>query len=163
MTKPSKDKVNEFPELQPGDILLYSSGLLGWLIRLRTWGEVSHVEVYAGEGRSMASRAHGPRLYPLNIMGLRRVMRPARAFNFAQGWNWFLSVADKLPYGYLDLLNFYGIHARTKGLICSQFADLFFWHCDLDLFSPRYSAGTICPRDFETLSPLLAREIWSYQ
>lgn len=164
MIIPSKDKVNAFPELQPGDILLYGGGIFpGAVIRFRTWSDVEHVEVYAGNGRSLASRSEGPREYPLRIMGLRRVIRPVAPFKFANGRAWFDAVASKLPYGYFDLAEFYKIDIHTRGLICSQFVDLFFQNCGLPLFNLNYPAGAVCPRDYETLSPIVALEIWSWK
>jgi len=154
-------KANPLPELQPGDILLYGGGLIGWLIELRTWSDVSHVEIYIGNGRSLASRAHGPREYPMNIMGLRRVIRPVAPFVLSGGLAWFEDIASRLPYGYFDLARFYLINVPTRGLICSEFADLFFRKCLLPLFNPKYPEGAVCPRDYETLSPLLAKQIWS--
>lgn len=164
MVKPSTDAVNRFPELQPGDILLYGGGsLVRWLIQFRTWSDVAHVEIYRGGGRSLASRSDGPRLYPLDIMGLRRVIRPGGPFDFQAGLDWFLSKASHLPYGYFDLARFYLVNIPTKGLICSEFTDLFFQKCGLPLFNLNYPEGAVCPRDFETLSPRLATQIWSWR
>jgi hypothetical protein len=161
--KPSRDKINRFPELQPGDILLYGDGsLLSWLIRLRTWSDVSHVEVYIGGGRVLASRAQGPREYALRFLGLRRVVRP-HVRDIDGGLNWFCAVASKLPYGFFDLARFYLIDINTNGLICSEFVDIFFQKCGLMLFNPNYPEGAVCPRDFEILSPSLAKQIWSWK
>lgn len=160
----SKEKINSFPELQPGDILLYGGGFFpGAFIRFRTWSDVSHVEIYAGNGRSMASRSEGPREYPLRVLGLRRVIRPVADFDFKAGRDWFENVACRLPYGYADLLRFYLINVPTKGLICSEFGDLFFQKCRLPLFNLNYPEGAVCPRDFQTLSPILAKQIWSWK
>jgi hypothetical protein len=164
MKKPSLEKVNAFPELIPGDILLYGdNSLLSWLIRFRTWSDVSHVEVYAGNGRTLAARVHGVREYPLSVLGLRRVIRPVELFHFAAGLQWFEASACKLPYGYADLARFYLLNVPTKGLICSEFVDLFFRHCWLALFNLNYPEGAVCPRDFETLSPYVAEQIWSWE
>jgi len=160
---PDAKQIDAFPELQTGDILLYGGGFIGRLIQLRTWSDVSHVEIYIGEGRSVASRSDGPRICPLRILGLRRVVRPVASFDLTGGMAWFCSVADKLPYGYTDLLRFYLINIPTKGLICSEFADLFFQKCGLPFFNLNYPEGAVCPRDFELLSPLLAEQIWSWQ
>ena len=43
--------------LLPGDVMLYRpSGVFGWLIRVKTWHPISHVEVHCGGGQSFASR-----------------------------------------------------------------------------------------------------------
>lgn len=158
-----KNSLANFPELQAGDILLYGGGFVGRLIQFRTWSDVSHVEIYAGKLRVLASRSEGPREYLFRADGIRRVIRPVASFDFEKGRQWFDTTASKLPYGYFDLARFYLIDIQTKGLICSEFADKFFNHCDLDLFNPRYPEGAVCPRDYETLAPTLALQVWSSQ
>jgi hypothetical protein len=158
---PPTENDNPIPELQPGDILLYGGGLVGRLIQFRTWSDVSHVEIYAGNGTALASRAEGPRSYPVRVLGLRRVIRPAAPFNFSKGLEYFHTTASRLPYGWLDLARFYLVNIPTKGLICSEFADYFFQACGLPLFNTDYPEGAVCPRDYETLSPLLAKQVWS--
>ena len=162
MKAPTKDKVNAFPELEPGDILLYGGGFIGALIQFRTWSDVSHVEVYVGNGLTVSSRAEGPDVYTLRVAGLRRVIRPLASLNFEAGLKWLRKV-DHLPYGYADLLRFYLINIPTRGLICSEMADLFFQACGLPLFNTQYPEGAVCPRDYELLSPLLAKQIWSWR
>jgi len=155
--------VNDFPELQPGDILLYGDrSLLSWAIRFRTWSDVSHIEVYVGDGRSVASRSSGVAKYSLRIDGLRRVYRPKAGFDFPKGMAWFATVAGT-KYGWLDLFRFYGSNAPTKGLICSEFADLLFRNCGVPLFNTNYPEGAVCPGDYEKISDLLVDEIWSWK
>ena len=159
--KLTADKVNNFPELQPGDILLYGDHTpLSWAIRFRTWADVSHVEVYVGNGRSIAARSDGFKKYPLRMSGLRRVIRPIVPFNFEKGMKWF-SFVQGTKYGWLDLLRFYLVKIPTRGWICSQSADLFFRNCSLPLFNTHYPSGEVCPGDFEKISDLIARQIWS--
>jgi len=155
---------NPIPLLQPGDILLYGdSSPLSWAIRFRTWSDVSHVEIYAGDLHSLASRREGVNQYPMRVDGLRRVMRPAAPFDFTAGLKWFYDQAGGTPYGWLDLWRFYGIDVETKGWICSEFADYFFQNCGLPLFNLDYPEGAVCPRDYELLAPSLAKEIWSWK
>jgi hypothetical protein len=146
----SREKINSFPELRSGDVLLYGGrDLVSRLIQFRTWSDVAHVEIYAGEGRSVASRnGIGVDLYPLRSSGLKRVLRPRRALDWESGMHWFYQVQGS-PYGWFDLLRFYSIKAKSDGFICSQFADLFLRHCRLYAFNWNYNAGAICPRDFE--------------
>jgi hypothetical protein len=159
-----------FPDdLQRGDILLYGDdsfsvgGLLGRLIRFRTWADVSHVEIYAGNGKSLASRADGPSLNDFYADHLRYVIRPTAPFDWDKGMAWFTNYADKLPYGVADLFRFYNLPVTSSGLICSQFADLYFQQCGLYLFNPNYPAGSVSPRDYELLSPMLARQVYCWQ
>ncbi len=165
----SSPPANPIPPLQPGDILLYGGGVIGALIQFRTWSDVSHVEVYAGiepvslASQSVASRSDGVDEYPFRADGLRRILRPVAPFNFVAGLKWFDAQAHRTPYGYADLARFYLINISTKGLICSEFADLFFQACGLPLFNTDYPEGAVCPRDYETLSPLLVKQIWSWK
>ena len=82
---PVATNTDDFPELEPGDILLYGGrGLVDRLIQFRTWSDVSHIEIYVGEGRSVASRnGIGVGKYPLRLPeGIRRVYRLKNKFNF---------------------------------------------------------------------------------
>lgn len=157
------------PDLQPGDILLYGGrDLVSRLIQFRTWSDVSHVEIHVGGGFSVASRnGHGVGRYPLRTQGLRRVYRPhgfmgAPAFDFDAAMRWFATV-DKTPYGWADLLRFYLIDIPTKGLICSEFGDLWFRNGRLPLFNIYYPEGAVCPGDYEKISSLLVVQIWSWK
>ena len=154
--------INDFPQLQPGDILLYGGrDLVSRLIQFRTWSDVSHIEIYADAGRSVASRnGIGVGQYPLRVAGLRRVYRPKVAFDFSAALKWFATV-DGTKYGWADLLRFYLIDVPTTGLICSEFADLWFRNGGLPLFNTNYPEGAVCPGDFEKISDLLVEEIWS--
>ena len=156
--------INDFPELMPGDILLYGgTDLVSRLIQFRTWSDVSHIEVYVGDGRSVASRnGVGVGKYELRVDGLRRVYRPKLIPDFAKGITWFATV-DGTKYGWADLLRFYLIDVPTEGLICSEFGDLFFRNCDLPLFNTNYPEGAVCPGDYEKISDLLVEEIWSWK
>jgi hypothetical protein len=155
--------LSTFPDLQPGDVLLYGgSDIVSRLIQFRTWSDVSHVEIYAGGLRSIASRnGAGVGQYLFRADGLRYVLRPI-AFvpeQFAQGMIWFKSV-DGQPYNWGDLLRFYLINVPTHGFICSQFGAAFFTAAKAPLFSLDYYDGDICPSDF-LVTPLLKR-IWVY-
>lgn len=80
-------------ELQPGDILLYSpSSLVGWLIAIKTWTMLSHVECYIGGGRVIAARLEGVNTYRERIdkylSYVRRPTMPAGVvFDSAGAWN----------------------------------------------------------------------------
>ena len=63
--------------LLPGDCLLYSSGgPLPWVIKLKTWSPVSHVEVYRGACESFAARAPGVDTFRFRSEGLYEILRP---------------------------------------------------------------------------------------
>ena len=161
--KATHPSLKSLPDLRPGDILLYGDrSLLSWAIRFRTWSDVSHIEIYAGNESSLASRAEGVKAYALRTAGLRRVYRPKTAFDFQAGLKWYGEHAAGTVYGWGDLWRFYGINVPTKGLICSQFADLFFQNCHLPLFNLNYPEGAVCPGDYEKVSSLLLEQIWSW-
>lgn len=71
--------------LIPGDHLLYNIDKLwpdpgGYLqdlvIRVKTWSSVAHIEVYDGNGMSLAARADGVNRYAFRPDGLEIVRRP---------------------------------------------------------------------------------------
>jgi len=155
--------LSTFPDLQPGDVLLYGGkDIVSRLIQFRTWADVSHVEVYAGGLKSIASRnGIGVGQYLFRADGLRYILRPVTFSpeQFAQGMAWFKTV-DGQPYNWGDLLRFYLIDIHTKGFICSQFMAAFFAACKSPLFSLDYPMGDICPSDAQ-VTPLL-KTIWTY-
>lgn len=110
-------------QLRPGDVLLYrGTGLYGFLIRVHTWHDVGHVEVYVGEGQSEASRdGLGVGRYPLRTADLLHVLRPKPPLDLAAGERWFATVKGT-PYGWLDLLQFVGVPIDAPGIVCSPFA-----------------------------------------
>ena len=69
--------------LLPGDVLLYSpSGLIPFLIRIKTWSRFSHCEVYLGSGLSAAARIHGVKTYLLDS-SFTAILRPEVPENFS--------------------------------------------------------------------------------
>ena len=162
----------DWDELKLGDVLLYG----GWSIPditiwLKTWSDAQHVEIYTGNGQSIASRPGiGVNLYPLRKDGIRYALRPNQPFDFLAGMAWFNTNAKGQPYAWLDLVEFYPPiywlltklgFLKIKGLICSEFGDLFFQNCVLRLFNPDYPVGAIAPRDY-LVTPLLDL-VWSWK
>lgn len=112
-------------DLKPGDVLLYRpKGIFGYLIRVKTWHRISHVEVYLGSGLSSASRdGQGVNLYPLRLSELAYVLRPKPGLQFdAIRAHDFTANHAGTPYGWADLLDFAGFHVDTKGVVCSPWA-----------------------------------------
>lgn len=159
--------------LRPGDAILYRpSDLLGWIIAIKTWTRLSHVEIYCGEGKSLASRGNktvncsgeevrGVSLYPLRLADLACVLRPNQPFVFEKGLNWFWSEADGQGYDVLGLLCFtLAVHQGAPDkMFCSEFATRFFRQCDFKVFSESEDADHISPAQF-VQTPALDR-IWS--
>lgn len=94
--------------LKPGDVLLYRGrGIFGWVIRIKTWADVSHCETYIGGGRSAASRdGKGVGTYPLRWTDLVYVYRPTVPFTLDKGIAWHAGVSGQ-SYDWLGLLIFF--------------------------------------------------------
>jgi len=144
--------------LQPGDILLYSkSDVFGLLTSFRTFSPAVHVEMFEGEAMSLASRnGIGVNRYPFRDAQLAAVLRPKQAINMADVKAWFEVPFNKItgegvrgrPYGWLDLLRFYGKKIKTNGWICSQFVAKALSAGGLGVFASDYYCGTIDPGDY---------------
>jgi hypothetical protein len=114
------------PYMLPGDICLYKTkGLYGWFIRFHTGHKIGHVEVYVGNGESVASRDRiGVGKYPFREEDLAYILRATVPVNLANGMLWFTTVKGQ-PYGWADLLQFCGYEVDGKGMVCSPFATMF--------------------------------------
>lgn len=140
--------------LTPGDVLLYRpTGFFGKLIALKTWSDVSHVEVYIGDGRSVASRdGKGVGNYPFRDTELMYVLRPQAHFNLARAMNWFKTV-DGQGYDWLGLLVFENLRrtGRSDKMWCSNFAARFMragLPADFHLFGTNLDADKVAPSTF---------------
>lgn len=141
-------------QLKPGDCLLYQpSSIYGWIIRLKTWHPVSHVEVYAGDGQSWASRdGVGVGQYPLRLKDLYKVLRPTQPLDLGAMAK-LAAELDGTPYGWKDLLAFTGLKHNFKGIVCSPYACRLYKVGGLSLFGAE-PCHFIAPFQFET-TPLL--------
>ncbi len=122
---------------QPGDVLLYrpaKRSIFGWLIAVKTWNQISHVEVSIGGGESVASRdGQGVDRYPERTSELVHVLRPTVPFDLAAALAWFEGQRGQ-PYGWLDLAAFMGWTGDAKGVVCSPFATMFLRAGGIDPF-----------------------------
>jgi hypothetical protein len=134
--------------LKPGDILLYRpKGTFGWLIFAKTWHKISHVEIYDGGYKSLASRdGIGVDRYPLRLTELAYVLRPQVPLNLTAGRAYFDSMKGT-PYGWWDLLDFSGFNVDTKGIVCSPFAAGFLRACGWAIF-PTDPVNKVAPFQF---------------
>lgn len=136
-------------KLIPGDCLLYSpNSILGWIVALKTWSRFSHIEIYDGDGRSLASRdGKGVGRYPLRLDELAEVRRPT-AMNFSHeiGSRWF-NLVEGQKYDWIGLLCF--TLAVKQGaqdrMFCSEFATRFYRASGLELFNSDVDADKISP------------------
>jgi len=153
------------PPLLPGDHLLYdvdkpwTSGFLcDWVIRVKTWSDVAHIEVYDGDNQSLAARAGGVDRYPFRTQGLKYVLRP-------QSWDadaaraYFRSVQGQ-KYDWKGLLCF--TLAVSQGTpdrkFCSEFARNLDRAASLRSFHDLWPGDKTAPGSFK-LSPAF---VWIY-
>ena len=131
-----------------GDILLYKPvSFYGRLIAVKTWHSISHVEIYDGSYRSLASRdGQGVGRYPLRMDQLAYVLRPTVPLDFDKGHVWFDGM-NGTPYGWLDLLAFVGLNVNAKGIVCSPFAAGYLRACGWNVF-PSDPIEKIAPFQF---------------
>lgn len=134
--------------LRPGDILLYRpAGLFGQIIRIKTWHNISHVEIYDGSYQSVASRdGIGVGRYPLRLSQLTYVLRPEVPLDLAKGHTYF-DAMNGTRYGWLDLIAFVGLPAKAPGIVCSPFAAGYLRACGWNVF-PTDPIEKIAPFQF---------------
>lgn len=133
-----------------GDVLLYAGkGVFSRLIQIKTFSWVSHCEVYAGDGESLASRdGEGVGRYPLRLEGLYAVARPKGALDWQAGLEWFATVKGQ-RYDWLGLLNFYLAakpdRSEVQKMFCSEFATRLLRRCGFEPFQARVDADRVSP------------------
>jgi hypothetical protein len=164
-------KQPDWDGLRAGDCLFYG----GWdienlVVGLKTWSRATHIEVFVGNGFSMASRpGTGCHIYPLRKQGIRYILRPAGKLDLENGMAFFHSNMEGLAYGYTDLTQFLPaldwcfkkLGFKVHGIICSQAGDEFYRACAFRAFNTNYPAGMVVPRDF-LVSPVFDL-VWSYK
>ena len=143
-----------FPaDLNVGDILLYGGAdlvdrVIDWKEGEPLAGGVAHIEIYAGNGQSWASRnGIGVNLYPFRPDGLQEVRRPQSRFNLAAVVKWFPFVNGS-PYGWSDIAATIDLPFSEKGFDCSHFAGTLLLIAECPQFDAAYPLNRITPRDF---------------
>lgn len=138
-------------QLLPGDILLFDhNGFFSRLIKFKRGERYSHVEVFKGGNKTLASRnGLGVAEYDLNVDGLAAVYRVKLkyALNMRQGLEWFKTV-DGQGYDWMGLLSFAWAkyQGRENGkMFCSEFLMRFMRACGVDLFSRETDADAVSP------------------
>ena len=150
--------------LRVGDALLYygsadpripsrdqNAGFIDLAIATKTSGRVSHIELYAGDGISQASRnGIGVNRYALRLPGLVAVRRPKVIFDWGIGEHWFDSSARGQKYDFLGLMCFYLAVKRGSPdrMFCSEFALRRYRHSNFQPFNPDHDSDRTSPFDF---------------
>lgn len=159
--------------LEPGDTLLYRpTGFswrrpMGWvfgkLIAAKTWHNISHVEVYAGNAWWQPTAAHGAPfsgrasfasrdglgvdVYPLRLSELAYVLRPpARGVDLMAANRWFLTVQGQ-GYDWVGLTRFVrtSITQSPTKMFCSAFWLRLYRAGGFNPFSAHVDADSIAP------------------
>lgn len=153
-------------DLQGGDVLLYApTDWVGWLIAIKTWTMLSHVEVYAGAGKVIAARPRGVDFYTerldYSLRYIRRpVIGPGMQFDLKGGLAAVHGMLGK-PYEVAGLLRFYlPWHNRHKATrICSSVATVFLRGGGCEPFNPELNPDDVSPAQLWQTPELTT--IWS--
>lgn len=151
----------KFPDdLIAGDILLYSSlDIFDIAIELKESDGKAHVEIYAGDGQSWASRnGVGVNIYPFRSSGLVAVRRPRQTLNKPAVDAWFNDGVKGMKYGWVDILESLDIGPagsgttdikQFSGVDCSHFASALLEVGNCPQFDTGYSKNKITPAEFD--------------
>lgn len=149
--------------LRPGDAILYfRRDFVSWIVALKTWTKVAHVEIYRGEQISLSSRTEsGVNSYPLRMGGVAAVMRPKLPLDWLSADIWFESIARGQPYDWLGLLCFelFARRGERSKMFCSEFATRFYRAAGLEPFNSRWPAVRV-PPSFFLVSPVF-ETVWT--
>lgn len=152
-------------DLKPGDLLLYDRpGFFGTAVKFKTWSDVSHIEIVIDITKSISARQEGVNEFPIDLHGLRYVLRPKVNINLRDGLMWFYTEAKGQPYDYVGLLSFYVAKLRgneNKAQFCSEVCARLLKKCNVHLLHPTKDADTWAPSNFLD-SPLVDFAWWKY-
>jgi hypothetical protein len=136
--------------LLKGDTLLYfdKRSIVDWIIALKTWSKIAHVEIYVGQGMSVASRnGIGVNRYALRTDGLICVRRSRVTLDMNKADEWFQKTARGQKYDFLGLLCF--MLAVKRGslnrMYCSEFWTRWMRRAGSDPFNPDWDADRVPP------------------
>ena len=146
--------------LQPGDVQLFrGSGLMGFIVRQKTWSDVGHVEVYMGDGLAATARSDGVRLFPVRDDHCY-VYRPVASFNREAALIRFKAEADGQGYDWLGLVS--AFIARRAGhrnkMFCSECVTRVLRWGGVDVFEAGCDADSVSPAQFKQTPAL--RRVW---
>lgn len=149
--------------LKPGDAILYRpASAFGYLIAIKTWTWISHVEVYLGDYTCAAARESGVNLYGLDCAHAAYVLRPKGSVNIRAARKWFQTVRGQ-KYDFLGLLVFYlaARHGAKDRMFCSELATRFYRHGGFQPVAKVIDADRVAPAQY--LQSLAFDLVWSYR
>jgi hypothetical protein len=134
------------PSFRPGDLLLYHrTGLIPWLIGVKTWSVYTHVETYLGDGKAHGARITGVDTYPVSFDGLLKVRRPYAVFNSLTALPYIVSVRGQ-HYDILGLFRFFTLGKQsTLKQFCSEDAVRLARAAGIEPFTPETDADLVSP------------------
>lgn len=121
MSNPSLPK-SILPSLRAGDLLLYSrKGFWPWVIGVKTWSHITHVETYLHDGTVHAAREkEGVGVFSISFDGLVKVRRPLQHFSREKATPYIAGVEGQ-AYDFLGLLRFFTIGTQSQSKqFCSE-------------------------------------------
>ena len=148
------------PLIQPGDCLLYSGhAIWSWIIKLKTWSDVSHVEVALNEHYTLTSReGRGVNLYDFDWDDLHTILRPTGPIDFGAAMAWFATVRGQ-RYGYWQALRFFRLGKEdVTRMMCSPFCTRWYRAGGFHPFAGQYDASLVSPGMF--LSSCQFTTVW---
>jgi hypothetical protein len=158
--------------LQPGDVLLYRpSGFFGKAIAVKTWSEVSHVELYMGDGVVWASRdpqrwfpwpsGGGVDFYSFRSSDLVRVRRPNVAPDLER-LEWFCAETRGQRYDWWGLARFFNFSkGKQDRMFCSEAVTRALRFAGVELFDQRKDADAVSPGELDNTIAL--QTLWSFE
>ena len=150
--------------LNHGDALIFSrKGVFDTIIRIKTWSPATHVEIYIGNGKTVAARnGIGCAVYPVDLNGLYCVLRPKlKSFDLVKAMAAFSANEDGRPYGWLALFSFCLLDLHDKGRFCSELATIFWRDGGFDAFNRWIKAEIVAPGDLLYIHHSVVERIWS--
>jgi hypothetical protein len=152
---------NNFVELQVGDVLLYKpNGFFGRFIAIKTWSQVSHAELYMGDGVAYASRDKiGVGYYGFRTSELVRVRRPRILPDYPR-LEEFCTDTIGQKYDWFGLARFFNVGAgKQDRMFCSEAVTRALRWAGVELFDERKDADAVSPGELD-YTPAL-ETIWS--
>lgn len=149
-------------EIRAGDVLCYRGrGLFSWAIMVKTWAEVSHVELANSGASAFASRdGKGVHTYAIDLDPARlyAVLRPVQAVDM-EAVRAFHSRCIGQKYDVWGLFRFFtwGKQSFDKQF-CSEYVVRLLRHGGVEPFTPETDADLVSPGMMLTTPAL--RRVW---